>query len=420
MTRSLLLFLALAALACPSVEPGAASDPDAAPDLLVVVLDTTPPRLVADAMPNAQAFLDAALSWDRAISPSNTTVDSVAGMFQDRFLRTSDLAPGDDSTADVTLAERLHDAGYSTVLASANEALDVGFFARGFDRANVRPRDGEPGRPDPATVSWFLEAWEALPPPRFGWIQLDVGHDYLAAPDDFSWAPAGGAELEDAWGWFAEDAVVTDALLPDLFALVPGDAGLTILVADHGEHYSNLAPFMVGKDDTWGHGNGNAPMEITVPLGLRGPGIAARRIAGAVSTRDVHPTLLAAAGLPARVDLRDGVGQTPAGASLCNLLNLQLNEGAGNMTVLVDDDGGQLVRTHSPDVLPPEDRPPLLVSWPGTGLGRQADWQELSVGDLRPEEAAFLFDEGLPECKGYQDLCDEYPELGAIGYIDCD
>lgn len=397
--------------------------PTTPPDVLLIVLDTTGPQLLQSAMPTAQAFVDAGRSWEIAVSPSNSTVDAVGALVQDRFLAISDLAPGEDSTASITLAERLAAEGYSTVLASANEVLDHELFSRGFDAVEVWPREGRQGVPDIRTVDWFIENWEELAPPRFGWLQLDVGHDYNAAPDDVSWPPEGDEALEAAWQWHSEDAALTDGLLADVFALVPEDDGLTVLTADHGEHFGDRGPLMFGPGDTFGHGNGNAPMEILVPLALRGPGVVTGRQAGAVSTLDTHPTILAAAGIApsdANADLRTGAGARPAGSSLCNLLNLQLAEGAGNQSVWVEPNGEQIVRTHSPDPLPSEDRPPLLARWPAQGLGLQQDWQELSLAALSREQSAFLFDAALPECKGFADLCEDYPELGAIGYIDCD
>lgn len=59
------------------------------------------------------------------------------------------------------------------------------------------------------------------------------------------------------------------------------------------------------------------------------------------------------------------------------------------------------------------------MRWPATGIGLQQTWTELTLADLSGAQATYLFDTALPECKGYQDLCADYPELGAIGYIDC-
>ncbi len=417
MNRTLPALLTLFVLpACPAVVP----DEVPPPDLLVVVLDTTTPQLVAEVMPNAQAFVDAGRSWDRAVAPSNTTVDSVGGVMQDRFLLTTDLAPGADSTSERTLAERLSEAGWSTLMASGNEALDHELFARGFDRVSVRERSSDGDGADEDAVDFFLTAWAELPPPRFGWLQLNAGHDYLGAPDDAPWPPVSPDELTRAWGWYADDASAADAMLPSVFALVPPEAGLTALTADHGEHFSDRGPNMVGKPETFGHGEANASMELHVPLALQGRGVEPGAVVSAASILDLHPTLLAAAGLDTRADLRSGEGLRPAGASICNLLNLELSEESGNMSVLVHDDGSQLVRTHSPAVLPPSDRPPLLVRWPAMGRGLQQNWTELALSDVSAAETAFLFDESLPECKGFADLCEEYPELGAIGYIDCD
>ncbi len=414
--RGAALCLGVALLGCPTDPPPVDLGP---PDILVVVLDTTTRAAVGDAMPNAQAFIDEGLSWDLAVSPSNTTVDSVGGLFQDRFLVTTDFAPGQDSTASTTLAERMAAAGYNTLLASANHALDHELFSRGFSESYVRDRDALTGG-DADSVATFIEAWEQLPQPRFGWLQVLAGHDYLAAPADAVLPPVTDEELALAWTWYTDDARATDALLPAVFDLVPPEAGLTVLTADHGELFRDRGAFMIGSPDSFGHGEANAPMELYVPLAMQGRGGEPGQRTGPVSTMNVHGTVLAAAGIADGTDLRSGVGQRQSGSSLCNLLNLQVTEGAGNMSVWVLDDGSQLVRTHAPDALPEADAPPLLVRWPAAGVGLQRSWEALQLTDLTSAQTTFLFDEALPECKGFRDLCEEYPELEAIGYIDCD
>lgn len=60
---------------------------------------------------------------------------------------------------------------------------------------------------------------------------------------------------------------------------------------------------------------------------------------------------------PPRTPLELPTLERPAGAALCNLLNLQVTDGAGNMSVWVGDDASQIVRTHAPDALPADSRP---------------------------------------------------------------
>ncbi len=432
MTRALVLIL-LVAVGCrseldgfatggdpddePDEEPGV--DPDQ-PDILVVVLDTTSPWTVEAAMPNAAAFLEAGRSWELAVSPSNSTIDGVAGLIQGRFTKTSDLQPDAESTAEVTLAERLQAAGYSTVFASGNESLDLPLFSLGYDRTWIHGRDAGSLGADQDAVEFFVDGWAELPSPRFGWLQLNAGHDYSGAPDSFDFPPIAPDEAERAWGWYVDDAAETDALLPQVFDLLPAGEGLTLLTADHGELFWDRGSFMVGKEDSFGHGLANAPMEIEVPFGLQGAGVQAASLAGPLNTMELFETVLSAAGLGGGTDLRTEDSERLAGSALCNLLDLRLTEGGGTMSALVLPDGRQRVRTHYPGALPAEDAPPLLVEWMPSGVGLQADWQELSVADLSVEETAFLFNTALPECRGFADLCDEYPELAAIGYIDCD
>jgi hypothetical protein len=246
-----------------------------------------------------------------------------------------------------------------------------------------------------------------MPSPRFGWLQLLAGHDYFSRPEHPAPPADEAAELAQWWSWYTQDAAATDAVLPAALALVPEDEGLTVLTADHGELFPDRGAFMLGAPDSRGHGIANSPMELHVPLGLRGPGVAGGRRSDPVSTLDLHDTLLAAAGLPASSDLRTAAHPHLPGASLCNLMNMQVTEGAGNMSVLVRPDGSQLVRTHSPDAVAEGERPPLLARWPARGVGYRPDWQALTTANLSDEEAVFLFEDALPRCKGFRDLCDE-------------
>ena len=82
--------------------------PELLPDILIVVLDTTSPLAIASAMPNAAAFEAESRHFSRAVSPSNTTMEAVAGMMTGTWMSSARL--WDEGF--VTLSEALRDVGY--------------------------------------------------------------------------------------------------------------------------------------------------------------------------------------------------------------------------------------------------------------------------------------------------------------------
>ncbi len=415
MPRLLALLIATSLCACkapapptsppPVPPPPTATEGGTKPDLLVVVLDTTSNDAIEAAMPNAQAFLKRGRSFSRAVSPCNSTMESVAGMMTGTWMSNARLWE-DGFTL---LQEALQWAGYRTYMGSANPVLDHPFYVRGMDSHHVRMQDIQRDFPDQGLVEKFVAEWGAMESPKFAWLQLAACHDYRIAGKNFidEGPPEGEAELAEAWRAYQLDCAATDALLPQLFAANAG--GLTVLTADHGELFGHRGPYPFPSQEQHGHGVSSAPAEIEVPLGFVGPGVEPAVLPGAVSTIDVRTTLLRQAGLDdGGGDLLAGTGKRPAVSAACDVYR----RAARNFTAWVADDGSQRIRTDGlPDV-------PDLVQWNPTGTGPVAG-KELKLGALTDAEAAALYGAGKLVCRSDRDLCKEHPELSSLGYIDC-
>lgn len=372
-------------------------------DILVVVLDTTSPVVVNEAMPTAQAFLHGGLHFDNAWSAGNSTIEGTGAIFKGApFWQTEIRALAfPEGLPYRTLPEMLKERGYHTVLASSNPVLDIGFFRLGFDLVWVRHgEDPPPGFTDGATADWFVQAWQRQPQPRFGWIQLVAGHDYWSIGGTRNASTPADEQMKRYYAAHTAEAAMTDAVLPRLLALVPDGEGTVVLTADHGELFGDRGAMLFSGQPTFGHGIASSPMEIHVPLAIRGPGIQPGTVHDVVSNVDVRGSVLAAAGLPQEHDLRSG--RNPAAVAVCDVWGMH----EGDISVLVEADGSQLVRSDLPTSM--GGLPPLLRWTPGQG------WQALDPEALAEETRTLLYRTARPICLGLDDICEQ---LGPIGYI---
>ena len=389
--------------------PGAPSTagqppPGSLPDVLIVVLDTTGPAVVEQAMPVAQAFLDQGLSFTSAWAGGNSTVPGTGAIFKGAPFWEAELRAVASSGGlhYRTLPQQMKERGYRTVLASSNPVLDRDFFHLGFDEVWIR--DGEDPPPafvDGATVDWFVQAWQRQAEPRFGWIQLNAGHDYFTMGGTENPSSPALEQLGLYHAAHLAEAAMTDAILDRVLGLVPADQGTVILTADHAELFGDRGAMLFDGQPTFGHGIASSPMEIHVPLGLRGPGIAPGSHAEPVSNIDVFDTAIAAAGLPAPRSLAGPRHSRPV-LALCDIWSSR----SGDMTVLVEPDGNQLIRSDLPASM--GGLPPLLRWTPG---------QDISAVDpdsLDPATREILYRSAMPSCLSLRDLC---RDLGPIGYV---
>jgi len=304
----------------------APSTAETRPNLILVSLDT----LRADRMslhgyprtttPHLEAFANEAVVFDRAISPSTWTTPSHGSMFTGKLPWEHGAGSwyqgwllGEDH---LTIAELLRDAGYAT--AAYTEGGLVGGvmgFAQGFDQYDDGPAVAG-DRSGVADVT-FARAWEWIASqsssPFFLFLHTFEIHAPYCSPE-----PEGIAFVDknnafpncvdepdidsEPLGQHASDLYdggiqYTDRLLGRFFGLL-SESGLlentvVIVTSDHGEEFHEH-----GK---YGHNNHIYPEVIHVPLLVRLPGEdpPSGRIDRLVSTRDLHATLGALAGVDA-------------------------------------------------------------------------------------------------------------------------
>jgi arylsulfatase A-like enzyme len=281
----------------PRADPSASSSSGAATsakrNLLLVSLDTTradalsPWGAPAERTPTLEKLARGATVFETAISPVPLTLPSHATMF-------TGLDPSRHSVRDnsgyalpetaTTLAETLRDSGWRTFAAVAavillpRFGLEQGFEsydASGLDVADERSHQ----RPADAVVDSVLRLLPGREP-FFGFVHFYDAHQPCRAPP----------ELERKFGdaYFASIHLADRALGRLLDALKEQgvlERTIVVVTADHGE----------GRGDHGQTTHGLLLHDATqrVPLLIRVPGFAARRIEGVVATlADLVPTLL--------------------------------------------------------------------------------------------------------------------------------
>ncbi|HEV8114504.1 MAG TPA: sulfatase [Planctomycetota bacterium] len=288
--RTLALVLAAAALAC---------DPPAKrPNLLFISIDT----LRADHLgaygwnrptsPNLDAFAAKSVVFENAQSASSWTLPSLASVMTSLQASThgceKDSARLDPSYT--TLAEILRDAGYDTAIVASHLFLNAGHgLQQGFTRVDTRILQDERAITSPAVTDWgvhWLEQKAAVHDgaPWFLWLHYFDPHAPYLVHEGISEAFGTETDLDRYDGEIA----FTDRHLGRLFEAFErlGFAADTVvvLVADHGEEF--------GEHGQKGHGYDLHEEVIHVPLVVRAPGLAPRRVPEPVPTVDLMPTLL--------------------------------------------------------------------------------------------------------------------------------
>jgi len=224
-----------------------------------------------------------------------------------------------------TLAERLSEAGYRTMAITTNGylkrpfGLDQGFdwyddalgsprpfaIAEPFDAMNLPILPWRTYRPADEIVDQAVRWWKASEGgPRFLMLHLMDPHKPLQPPNEHR-IFHGRTSLTDNY-----DAEIhfVDAQLGRWFKASEG--AITVLTSDHGEELGERQRAYPG--DSWPegvrHGHTQYQELLHVPLILAGPNIPEGHIERPVSTRDVHGTLLRAAGLDVQRSLPEVFG----------------------------------------------------------------------------------------------------------------
>jgi arylsulfatase A-like enzyme len=286
--------------------------PAARPSLILVTIDTlradrvggtgrlaglTPhlDRLAARGVKFAEAFTDVPLTF-----PAHVSI--MTGLYPSRHgaRDNGSFVLGSDA---VTLAERLHDAGYHTAAFVASYVLARSFgLGQGFDdyvdRIEVAgsryafsdlQRRGAEVAGD--ALAWVTRAAAADDRPIFLWMHLYDPHSPYEAPkafaDKFPGAPY-NAEVAAA-DWAA--GYLIDGLPPRI-----RDNALVIVTGDHGES--------LGEHGEPEHGIFLYDATLHVPLIIAGAGWpAGRTVTEQVRHIDLVPTVLDVLGLPHDADL---------------------------------------------------------------------------------------------------------------------
>jgi arylsulfatase A-like enzyme len=279
-----------------------APKPEDLPDVVLVTLDTTrADRIGAYGYAKARTDTIDALAargtrFNNAYSPMPLTIPAHATMMTGLLPFHHNIrANGDNVLAPsfLTLAEHLHEAGYSTAASVAAFVTTRQWgFSQGFDAYYDSMPEGEDAdknfwhteRPGNAVVDDAL-GWLAVQPgdkPVFLWVHLYDPHFPYVPKEPYTESMAD--RPYDAEIAFVDDQV---GRLVDAFA---DRKVLWALVADHGEG--------LGEHGEMTHGLFNYNATQHVPFILAGEGISAGVQEEPVSTADVMPSILAALGLP--------------------------------------------------------------------------------------------------------------------------
>ncbi len=318
----------------------AGSQPAAAPDVLLVTIDTLRADFLgcygssAGASPEIDRLAAESALFERAVASASMTAPAHAAIFTSRYSREHSVGHGNGRTRLVdepTLAEQFSRAGYRSgafvgnMVLRRHTGLDRGF--EHYDAQLTRPEASRTGvyerTADETTDRALRWLARADPRPVFLWVHYQDPHGpYLppAAARGRTRPPTRPGEeplprLDDDSGFRGIPAyqVVGAEAMPSEYLQRYGDEiffadrsvgrlleafdgggapNVVLLTADHGES--------LGEHDFWFvHAFACLPELAHVPLLLRAPGIPPGGVSGVASHVDIAPTLLELAGLPA-------------------------------------------------------------------------------------------------------------------------
>lgn len=237
--------------------------------------------------PRIDAFAKEAVVFERAYCTAPHSSYSISSLHTSRYVH--DEAILGKPIAHPTIADALNGAGYATAGFYTQgifftEGDNVGHYRKGrFGFADVS--HGAP-RPRQLTDNVIAEIDRQIArgePAFFVWAHyFNVHEPYLSTRF--------GAAPKDRYdGEIAEADAEVGRLLDYLDAKLARDA-VIVIAADHGEEF----------EDHGGHYHGSSLFDeqVRVPLVVRAPGAAPRRISHPVSLLDVAPTALALLGRP--------------------------------------------------------------------------------------------------------------------------
>jgi arylsulfatase A-like enzyme len=311
-----------------------------APDVIVILVDTLRADRVGS-RPGLTPFLDSLAAtgvvFSNAYSATSWTNPAVASLFTSRYPSQHHVSTFESVLAadEVTLAERLHAAGYRNLGVVANfRLLDRFGFNRGFDlwSTPMGPRSAA-GKASAKRVAhdtfslydqWFAPSrfsrWARRRRPTLLYLHFMEPHAPYDPPAHVRARVAGpppagvddavaNAKILDTKRWrelspeeVARLEALYDAEVADLDSrlsrLFDGlrsrgllDHAIVVFTADHGEEFREHGGLQ--------HGNTLYQESVRIPLFVVGPGVPAGRVVtDRVSLLDIAPTVLDLAGLP--------------------------------------------------------------------------------------------------------------------------
>jgi choline-sulfatase len=289
-----------------------------AANLVIITLDTTradrlsPYGLMNTSMPALERLAREGVVFDQASSVAPLTLPAHASLFtgllptKHQVRDNADRPLGDDH---LTLAEILKQRGYRAGAFVGSVVLDPARgLAQGFERYDAVDLDRAPPGSLPsrarqrrgdevaaAAIRWLEDVGDA---PFFLWAHLYDPHRPYDPPEPYvtKYVDPYVAEIGFA------DAQI-GRLLHLLDARGLANRTIVIVAGDHGES--------LGEHGERDHGIFLYESVLKIPLIVRAPYIAPRRVAGVVRLTDVMPTVLELLGIP---------GPTTDGVSLVDLL----------------------------------------------------------------------------------------------------
>jgi arylsulfatase A-like enzyme len=304
----------------------------AAPNVVLIVLDTLRADRVGTGLtPVLDRFAADAVVYERAYSASSWTVPSVASLLLGQYpsehqvLVVNAVLPEHAlSIAEVLTAHGWVSGGFSANLEISGDAG----FGQGFDAFRVvfAPPKEDAARVTSAALEW-LDDVAPRRRPVFLYLQYMEPHGPYRAHTGVTAPPAAplgvddallagrvndgaflvrdGAPLPDAWRFtppelarlaqlYDGEVAYLDASLGELFAALDARGilrdAIVVVTADHGEQ--------LGEHGLFSHGHTLFEQTIHVPLLVRLPGTAPRRVTAPVSAAGVAPAVLRHLAIP--------------------------------------------------------------------------------------------------------------------------
>ena len=318
------------------------------PNVVLIVIDTLrKDKLGTYGFPKATSpeidlMAERGVRFDRVIAQSSWTRPSIGSLLTSQYPRTLGIYKERDQVLPddfVTLAEALHEAGYTTLGATANANINTSFnFHQGFDSyldstvllrwmrdSNEAAPQGEQTLQSARQIfdSLLAQVKEHGAPPYYLQANVMEVHEHHDERMDLSAyeAPFSG---EPASRYLAAIRLVSAEIARfrgTLSALPEFERTLFVIVSDHGEGLNDHAPV----EDSAGHGRLLYESQVLVPVILYATDGSLPR--GKVVTTpsrllDVMPTLLDYLGL----DAPPGVAGTSMMAAVDGLEPSRLSE----------------------------------------------------------------------------------------------